>query len=336
MSENPKVSFVCSVKNGSRHLERCVRSVLRQSVADLELVLVDDHSGDNTWAVMESLAKEDPRVRAARNQGQEGLTYSLNMGLDFARGEYIARIDVDDFAHGDRAEKQTAMLEANPGAVMAAGCYRLVDEGDWLLYSHCPPGDPAMLRWSLCFRNYIRHSTVMWRRSLDVRYEPAFPYAQDYELWCRMSRVGDIVVCPDIVGTIRDRRDSITNTRREEQDRAADMVTAGQWEHYTGRRIGDRDSRNLRLIQHMKSGEQFEEFNKMDNGAFTAAVLNYLTLAGAFMDKEKPDREAFRAEVGNDIKSLLGNPERMEHTNIALRAVARMHGRAGELARLFS
>lgn len=326
MSEKPRVSFVCSVKDGARHIERCVKSVLRQSLKEIELILVDDHSTDTTWGVMEHIAREDPRVRAARNYGQEGLTYSLNMGLDFARGEYVARIDVDDFAHADRAEKQVSMLDSNPKAVMVAGCYRLIDDGDWFLYSHCPPGDPVMLRWSLCFRNYIRHSTVMWRRSLDIRYEPAFKYAQDYELWCRMSRFGDIVVLGSMSSTIRNRRDSITNTKYEDQEMAADKVAAYQWEHYTGKTLEEKRPRHLRLIQHMKSGEQFQAFNAMDEREFKEAFVNYCTLACLFSDKEKPEMEAFMNDVGNDVRSLLGNPDRRVQTMAALREAAEALG----------
>lgn len=335
MSERPKVSFVCSVKDGSRHLTRCAQSVLRQSVREVELILVDDHSEDTTWKLMESLAKEDPRVRAVKNQGQPGLTYSLNIGLDFAKGEYVARIDVDDFAHADRAEKQIALLDSNPRAVMAVSCYRLVDDDEWFLYSHCPPADPIMLRWSLCFRNYIRHSTATWKRSLDLRYEPSFPYAQDYELWCRISRAGDIVVLPEMSSTIRQRRGSITDVRREEQEAAADRVTAAQWEYYTESKIEIGGARGLRLIQHMKSQEQFREFDALSQEEFAAALMNYFTLAGAFVDRESPDPEVFRNDVGNDIRSLLGNPSRREQTVAAISVASQMPGTAGDLARLF-
>lgn len=319
MSERPKVSFVCSVKDGARDLERCAGSVLNQTMREVELILVDDHSSDTTWNLMESLAKGDPRVRAVRNYGKGGLTYSLNMGLDFARGDFVARIDVDDFAHADRADKQVAALESDDRAVMAASCYRLVDEDDWMLYSHCPPGDPVMLKWSLCFRNYIRHSTVMWRRSYDFRYEPAFPYAQDYELWCRMSRVGDIRVLHETLTTIRSRRDSITNTRYEEQEAAADRVAAEQWEYYVGRPMGRRAARCLRLVQHMKSGDQFADMSRVDKEEFVRAIADYCTLAAAFREKEGADRESLFREIGYDIDTLLNNPERRDHAVEGLR-----------------
>lgn len=322
MINRPKVSFVCSVKDGSKHLARCAQSVLGQSMKEIELILVDDHSSDGTWAAMEDLAKGDGRVRAIKNLGREGLTYSLNMGLDFAKGDFVARIDVDDFAHRDRAERQASILESNPAGVMVTGQYRLVNEGDWLLYSHCPPSDPKALRWSLCFRNHIRHSTVMWKKSLGLRYEPAFKYAQDYELWSRISRLGDILVLSSICATIKTRPDSITSTKHEEQESAADLVCSNQWHFYTGASITRKEARFLRMIHHMKSGDQFEVFNKMSREEFEGAVVNYCLLACRFAEKESPDMETFMNDIGNDIKSLLANPSRDEQTLEAL-AVAK-------------
>jgi glycosyltransferase involved in cell wall biosynthesis len=326
MSERPKVSYVCSVKDGAKDIERCAASVLGQSVREIELILVDDHSKDTTWELIQHLSGGDNRVRGVRNQGMEGLTYSLNMGIDFARGEFVARIDVDDFAHRNRTERQLAVLESHPDAVMCASCFRQVDERDWELYCHCPSCDTKLLKWSLCFRNNIRHSTAMWRRSLDVRYEPAFPHAQDYDLWCRISRMGDIAVLPEIVSTIRSRASSITSTKHEQQERMADRVAAEQYERYTGARMRADEARHLRMIHHMKSPEQFKVFENMTAYEFSSAVERYCRLAEAFRKKESPDEEAFVRELGHDIRSLMGVPSRRRDAAKSVRQVARLFG----------
>jgi hypothetical protein len=307
MREKPKVSFVCSIRDGEREIGRCVSSVLRQSLENIELILVDDHSQDSTWARMERAARSDQRVRAVKNHFRPGLTYSLNMGLDFASGEYVARIDADDFAHANRAETQVRLMEQNPASSMSASRYRLVDEGDFEMYCHCPASDPKMLRWSLCFRNNIRHSTAMWRRSLDVRYDPSFAYSQDYELWCRISRAGDVAVATEILATIRSRTESITSTRHNEQEEAADRVAAEQFRHYTGRTIAARQARCLRMIQHLKSPGQMRFFERMGDGDLADAASNYCAVAEAFARKEEPDRDSFLADIGIDIASAVGN-----------------------------
>lgn len=326
MSDRPKVSYVCSVRNGDRDIRRCARSVLGQSLREIELLIVDDHSSDSTWAAISSLAEEDPRVRGIRNRGAKGLTYSLNLGLDFARGEYVARIDADDFAHRDRTARQVALMESSPSAAMCATCYRVVDMADWELYCHCPAGDPSLLRWSLCFRNNIRHSTAMWRKSLDVRYEPSFTYAQDYDMWCRISTMGDIVVLPAVVATIRTGPGSVTSTKHEEQEAAADRVAAARYEHYTGSPITPAQARHLRMLHHMKSSEQFAEMEKIASEDFRSAVERYFRLAEAFRRRESPETEGFMREIRNDIMSLMKDQSRRPDTAAAMERMSRLLG----------
>lgn len=328
MSERPKVSYVCSVKDGAMELGRCASSVLGQSVQSLELILVDDHSDDDTWQAIQALAATDPRIRGVRNQGMEGLTYSLNMGLDFARGEYVARIDVDDFAHRERTRRQMDILDSDPEAAMCASCFRVVDPEDWELYSHCPSCDPTLLKWSLCFRNNIRHSTVMWRRSLDVRYEPAFPYAQDYELWCRIARMGNIRVLPEVVATLKSHPKSITNTKLEEQESMADRVSAEQYEFYTGARITPAQGRHLRMVHYLKSPEQFKVFDRIQPYDFEEAVERYCRLAESFFKKENPDADSFMEEIRRDFDSLLANQSREKETSRAIRKISKLFGRS--------
>lgn len=334
MSEKPKVSYVCSVKDGGGYINRCAMSVLGQSVAEVELILVDDHSEDETWAKIQSLAANDPRVRGVRNQGMPGLTYSLNMGLDFAKGEFVARIDADDFAHRERTRKQLEVMQAYPEAAMCASCFRVADPEDWELYCHCPSADPKILKWSLCFRNNIRHSTVMWRRSLDVRYEPAFTYAQDYELWCRISRIGDVRVVPEVIATLTSHPTSITNTKLEHQEGMADRVAADQYEFYTGARITPQQGRHLRMVHYLKSPEQFKVFDNITPYDFEESVERYCRLAESFLKRESPDEGALMAEVGRDVESLMCNPTRERETARAVRKVARLFGRSSLASRI--
>jgi glycosyltransferase involved in cell wall biosynthesis len=334
MSEKPKVSYICSVRDGAKELRRCAMSVLGQSVSELELILVDDHSEDETWATIQSLAAADPRVRGVKNQGMKGLTYSLNMGLDFARGEFVARIDADDFAHRERTRIQLEAMLEHPEAAMCSSCFRLADPEDWEMYCHCPSFDPKILKWSLCFRNNIRHSTVMWRRSLDFRYEPSFTYAQDYELWCRISRVGDIRVAPEVIATLTSHPTSITNTKLEEQEGMADRVAADQYEFYTGARITPHQGRHLRMVHYLKSPEQFKVFDNITPYDFEEAVERYCRLAEAFFNRESPDEESIMAEIGRDMESLMCNPKREKEATRAVRKVARLFGRSSLVHRI--
>src|SRR5947207_2062875 len=101
----PRVSIVMAVHNGARHLRAAVESVLGQSLADLELIIIDDGSTDATEEILASYG--DRRMIIIR-QDRRGQTRSLNHGIEIARAPYIARQDADDVSLPDRLEKQAA------------------------------------------------------------------------------------------------------------------------------------------------------------------------------------------------------------------------------------
>ncbi len=133
----PLVSVLLAVKDGERFLRSAVTSVLRQSVDDLELIVVDDGSSDGTQAILEEL--DDPRLVVVRNDEPQGLARSLNTALDRARGSYVARLDADDVALPDRLERQLAHLRANPGLAVVGSAVLEVDEGDRVGSLHVMP-----------------------------------------------------------------------------------------------------------------------------------------------------------------------------------------------------
>lgn len=327
MKRKPLVSLICAAKNESETLDRCVKSILGQTIQDIEMILVDDHSDDETLETMKKMAELDSRVRVVKNEMKPGLTYSLNLGLDFARGKYVARIDADDFAHKDRLKLQVEMIESYESAVMIAGGYRVIDDDDRELYCYCPSCDPKMLKWSLCLSNKIRHSTALWKRELDVRYEPSFTHAQDYEMWRVISRLGEIRVVPEIICTVRRRSNSITATRHEDQERMADKVARSQYEYYTDKKMmADRQARVLRLLHHLKSPEQFKTMENISPFEFCLGLEMYFRMAECFSKKETPDMEKMESEMTIDIKSLLANEERRSDTKICLESLAEFFG----------
>jgi len=165
----------------------------------------------------------------------------------------------------------------------------------------------------------------MWRKSLEVRYDPSFTYAQDYDMWCRISRAGDIVVVPEIVATIRSKSDSITSTKHNEQESAADMVSARQFEHYTGRSISAKEARHLRMVYFLKNAEQLRVFESMCNSDIVTAAINYCLLACGFANKENPEGESLLLEVGHDVTNAMQNPTVGPRFAEALREAVKEH-----------
>src|SRR5438270_5801548 len=114
----PRVSVGLPVHNGMRFLREALESVLRQTLGDFELLVVDDGSTDDTPEVLASV--RDGRLRVLR-QEHEGLVAALNRGADEARAPYLARMDADDVSLPRRLERQIALLAADE-SVGIVGC----------------------------------------------------------------------------------------------------------------------------------------------------------------------------------------------------------------------
>ena len=117
MQAAPLVSVVIPVYNDAAHLRRAVASVIAQSFRDWELLIVDDGSTDDSLAVARELAAQDERIRVIAVD-HCGNPHARNVGTSHARGEWIAVLDSDDYAHQDRLEQQLAFAAAHP----SAGC----------------------------------------------------------------------------------------------------------------------------------------------------------------------------------------------------------------------
>lgn len=121
----PEVTVLMSVYNGEKYLRQCIDTVLSQTYGDFEFLIIDDGSNDSTYPIITSYS--DPRIKVIR-QSNCGLTKSLNRGLRMATGEFIARIDADDYAMPDRLEKQLYFLQHNTDIALVGSNAMLIDE----------------------------------------------------------------------------------------------------------------------------------------------------------------------------------------------------------------
>jgi glycosyltransferase involved in cell wall biosynthesis len=114
MSSAPIISVVLPVHNGARYLAQAVRSVLRQTFADFELILVDDGSTDATAEIADGFARADERMIVHRESRNRGAAAAANLGMQRARGDLIARMDSDDICRSRRFAAQVEYLRRRP------------------------------------------------------------------------------------------------------------------------------------------------------------------------------------------------------------------------------
>ena len=209
----PPVTVLMSVYNGAAHVRESIDSILRQSHAELELLVIDDASTDATPAILTSY--RDARLRVLRNAENLGLTRSLNLGLRAARAPLVARQDADDVAHRHRLARQLEFLRSHPEVAVAGSRFVSIDERGRRrplhLWMKC--ATPLGIRWQLMFENPFIHSAVVFRRGVVLDefggYDEGFRTNQDFELWSRIARVHPLRNLREPLVALRGRRTSV-------------------------------------------------------------------------------------------------------------------------------
>lgn len=282
MPHEPLVTVLMSVHNDARYLPAAVESVLRQSLDDFELLILDDGSTDGSAEYLARLA--DPRVRVVRNERNLGLTRSLNRGLDLARGLFLARMDADDVAAPRRLERQVEFLDRHPNVGVVGSSRVLIDE-DGAVVAHAPAAeDDVAIRWKCLLGNPLAHPAVMLRLHLlnahKLRYDERYRTAQDYELWSRLLAVTKAHNLPEPLLHYR-LRDGVSRTRKGEQLANHDRIA-----HASIRRIVPEFEISLDEVKELRGRFGGHSVREPDmDPAEPRWVGRYLELLEAFVER---------------------------------------------------
>lgn len=222
-----------TVYNGERYLHAALDSILAQTFADFELIVIDDASTDGSSAILDNY--DDRRIMRLTNDTNFGLTRSLNRGLDAARGRYIARMDADDISLPKRFEVQVAYLDTHSQTGLVSMEMQTIDEDGMPLPR--PTTYEIMagpyFHWSMLWRNLIVHPTVMMRRAVlethYLRYDEAYRTAQDYDLWLQLAEYAGVAKLPDVGLLYRVHPGSVTHIAAEEQFRNRYLIQSAAW-----------------------------------------------------------------------------------------------------------
>jgi glycosyltransferase involved in cell wall biosynthesis len=212
----PHVSVLVGSWNNSATIPRAIDSLLAQTLADLEVIVVDDGSTDATAAC--AAAYRDPRVSCLRLPHQ-GIARSLNAGLQAARAEFVAVNDADDWSLPERLERQVAALERDASLAVVGCLMREVDEDGRELRRRLPVarGD---VRGALRRFNPIPNTAAAFRRSAVLEaggYDPRWSWAMDYDLWLRLAERHALTNLPDELAVRELGTRNVNATREREQ-----------------------------------------------------------------------------------------------------------------------
>lgn len=196
MISNPLISVIMAIYNGEKYLPASIKSILDQTYTNYEFIIINDGSFDRTGQILSEYEKKDKRIKIV-SQANNGLAYSLNVGIQMARGEFIARMDADDIARPNRLEEQCSVMLARKRIGLCHSLFGLIGEEGKAVPFRRRYGfrfSALQTRWTIIWRNCICHPSVMMRRKVlednNLLYDPEV-ICQDYDLWCRLIEVTD-------------------------------------------------------------------------------------------------------------------------------------------------
>ena len=194
LSDVPKVSIVTISYNQGQFLEECMRSVLEQDYPNIEYIIIDGGSTDNSKAIIEKFAG---RLAYWQSQKDGGQTDAINQGFSHATGEILAWLNSDDLMLPGSVSKAVAGLKAHPEAGMVYGdCLLINAKGKTLGRFPAAQTDYSKLRQGYV---HIPQQASFWRAELWQKVAPldsSFYFAMDYDLWVRLAKLAPLVYLP--------------------------------------------------------------------------------------------------------------------------------------------
>jgi glycosyltransferase involved in cell wall biosynthesis len=204
------------VYNTEKYLNESIESILNQTFKDFELLIINDGSTDKSEEIIKSYT--DERIRFINNEGNKGIPYTRNKGIQLSKGKYVAILDSDDYSYPDRLEKQIKFLEENPDFGLVGGGMKVINDKSENLGLFSIPDDPSeKIPVILLFYDCFAQSSVMLRKSAlpEEHYRISFPVSQDYDLWVRMSYNTKLWNIPEILINYRVHPENVTHKKKD-------------------------------------------------------------------------------------------------------------------------
>jgi glycosyltransferase involved in cell wall biosynthesis len=199
----PRISVIIPVYNGSRYLEETVRSVLDQDFRDLEVLIVDDGSTDNSKSIALDLQKKDERVKVFEKENT-GVSDTRNYGMEQALGEFIVFLDADDIAGKGFLKSRLDALLQNETVAVCGSAVGYIDEAGKTIQEADELWAPGnyMLAEILFYKKGITTipSNLMFRKETlkknDIRFDGRLSSTADRMFLCRLAQVSECISLP--------------------------------------------------------------------------------------------------------------------------------------------
>jgi glycosyltransferase involved in cell wall biosynthesis len=193
MNSKHTISVLMCVYNGQEYLSEAVQSILNQTYTEYEFIIVDDGSSDESLKILAGF--QDKRIKVIPKD-HTGLTDSLNKGLAFCNGRWVARLDSDDIAMSERLEKQAEYIALNPGTILlGSGCFTIDGQSNIIEKYTYPHKHDDIMRHLEGLNSPFPHPSAIFQKKVALNiggYNRRFVKSQDIDLWLRLSSYGEI------------------------------------------------------------------------------------------------------------------------------------------------
>jgi glycosyltransferase involved in cell wall biosynthesis len=249
--QDPKVSVIMPVHNGTNYVREAIASILSQSFTDFEFLILDDASTDHTWDVVNSF--DDPRITCYRNAENLGVSQTMNKALKLSKGIYYARFDHDDLCAPERLELQAALLDTHPDIHIVGSAVRMFGDGNGDV--QLPASDDQIKAYFVTGMNNISHGASMIRstfvRDNHLVYNPVIR-CEDFDFWLSCTKAGArFANLPEVLLHYRLHLENSSNTVWERLGREAHIIRQG----FLGLYYDTLSFKTVRLIAEMFTGK---------------------------------------------------------------------------------
>lgn len=181
----PKISIVMPVFNGEEYIKEAIDSIINQTFTDWEFLIINEFgSNEAVTSILYEYEKHDRRIKIIQNTTRLRIAASMNVGLDMAQGEYIARMDADDISTPERLARQVQYMDNHPEIGLLGIKPTIFGEEDWEWNAEIVP---EQVKTDSLFYLPCLHPTVMMRKSVldeyKLRYNDEFYCTEDYDLF---------------------------------------------------------------------------------------------------------------------------------------------------------
>ncbi len=214
-TNKPLVSVVMPVFNGERFIAKAIESILNQTLKNFEFIIVNDASTDKSLEIISKYKKKDQRIRLIDNKRNIHMSLSLNLGINQAKSDLIARMDQDDIAFPNRLKIEHTFMKSHPKVAIVGSDIVTIDQFDQVTGKRTYQTKSDSLKKTMLRYSPFAHPTVMMRKKVFEQmggFDPEMVPCEDTEFWFRLGSKHEFASIPNFLLKYRVAVNSLSHT----------------------------------------------------------------------------------------------------------------------------